>query len=104
MAATGDPAPPRRIDAPTMRYPSGRAPAIRSPDSEPNVLLSATQGQLITTGEEHDAPFISGETEDHAPRCDHCASAPPVSPSRLRPSIARSADSLSLSALRCRSG
>ena len=28
------------------------------------LLLSATQGQLITTGDDHDAPFISGETED----------------------------------------
>ncbi len=29
--------------------------------------LSATQGQLITTGNDHDAPFISGRTEDRAP-------------------------------------
>ena len=86
--------------APRRRPRLPRAPAIRSSDSEPNVLLSATQGQLITTGEDHDAPFISGETEDHAPRGDHRAITPPVSPSSLRPSIARSADSLSLSALR----
>ena len=99
LATTDDPAPPRRINAPTMRYPSGRAPAVRSPDPEPNVLLSATQGQLITTGDDHDAPFISGETEDRAPRGDHRAIAPPVSPSSLRPGIARSADALSLSAL-----
>src|SRR5262245_47535933 len=49
-----------RINAPTMRYPTGRAPAVRSSDSELNVLLSATQEQLITTGDDHDAPFISG--------------------------------------------
>ena len=31
LAATDDPAPPRRADAPTMRYPCGRTPAVRSP-------------------------------------------------------------------------
>ncbi len=35
--------------------------------------LSATQGQLITTGNDHDAPFISGAMEDAAPRGYHRA-------------------------------
>ena len=61
--------------------------------------LSATQGQLITTGNDHDAPFISGATEDAAPRGYHRAIASAVSFSSLRLGIARSADILPLSAL-----
>ena len=50
LGATDDPAPASRIDAPTMRYPRGRTPTVRSPDSEPNALLDARQEQLTTTG------------------------------------------------------
>ena len=66
LAATDYPAPPQRIDAPTMRYPSGRTPAVRSPDPPRNALFSATQGRLITIWDGHEVPLIRGETENAA--------------------------------------
>ena len=46
MATTDDPAPPRRIDPPTMRHPTGRPPAVRCSGPRSTALpMQRTGGQ-----------------------------------------------------------
>ena len=54
MATTDDPAPPRRVDPPAMRYPTGWTPALRCSALEATELLSATDRQSITGPHDHE--------------------------------------------------
>ena len=47
MATTDDPAPPSRIDAPTMRYATGRSAAVRCFGPEATAPLNPTDGRSI---------------------------------------------------------
>src|SRR5258706_384906 len=59
MAATGDPAPPRRADPQAMRHRNGRTPAVRGPGLPRNALPSGTHGHSLTTWGGYVAIFIS---------------------------------------------
>jgi len=54
MATTDDPAPPRRVDPPAMRYPTGWTPALRCSALEATELLSATDQRSITGRHDHE--------------------------------------------------
>ena len=54
MVTTDDPAPPRRVDPPTMRYPTGWTPALRCSALEATELLSATDRRSITGRHDHE--------------------------------------------------
>src|SRR6266568_4584066 len=58
MAATGDPAPPRRADSQAMRHRNGRTPAVRCPGLPRNALPSGTHGRSLTTWGGYVAIFI----------------------------------------------